>query len=131
MADSALLKKLGIKAGMKLLVLNAPDGYTKTLGTEVATSASGTSDFVQLFAYQRADIDRLRQTAIKAVKDGGLLWVTYPKKTSGMKSDLFREAVWEAMNGTGWRPVSQIAIDDTWSALRFRPEADVKPGKKS
>jgi hypothetical protein len=39
------------------------------------------------------------------------------------------EAVWAAMEGTGWRPVSQIAIDEVWSALRFRPTEDVKSRK--
>jgi hypothetical protein len=44
-----------------------------------------------------------------------------------VESDLSREEVWAAMEATGWRPVSQIAIDETWSALRFRPVEDVKP----
>ena len=48
----------------------------------------------------------------------------HPKKTSGVESDLSREAVWAAMEGTGWRPVSQIAIDEIWPALRFRPTED-------
>ena len=55
-----------------------------------------------------------------------MVWITYPKKTSCVESDLSREAVWAAMEGTGWRPVSQIAIDEIWSALRFRPIEDVK-----
>jgi hypothetical protein len=47
----------------------------------------------------------------------------------GSNIDLSREEVWAAMEGTGWRPVSQIAIDDVWSALRFRPIHDVKSRK--
>ena len=58
---------------------------------------------------------------LKSAAPGALVWITYPKKTSGVESDLSREEVWAAMEGTGWRPVSQIAIDEVWSALRFRP----------
>ncbi|HLH05653.1 MAG TPA: hypothetical protein VKW78_00300 [Terriglobales bacterium] len=47
-----------------------------------------------------------------------------------LDSDLSRDVVAEAMEGMGWRPVSLIAIDEVWSALRFRPLQDVKPGKR-
>ena len=53
------------------------------------------------------------------------MWITYPKKTSGVESDLSREEVWDAMAATGWRPVAQVAIDEVWSALRFRPIEDM------
>jgi hypothetical protein len=59
-----------------------------------------------------------------------LVWITYPKKTWGVESDLSREEVWDAMSATGWRPVTQIAIDEVWSGLRFRPAADVKKNVK-
>ncbi len=47
-------------------------------------------------------------------------WAAYPKKTSGIDTDITRDHGWEALNAAGLRPVRQIAIDDTWSALRFR-----------
>jgi hypothetical protein len=58
-----------------------------------------------------------------------MVWISYPKKSSRVGSDLSREVVWAAMEGTGWRTVSQIAIDEVWSALRFRPTQDVKSRK--
>jgi hypothetical protein len=72
-------------------------------------------------------LERTLSTAITAVRPGGVFWVAYPK---GGKSDLSRDEMWELLKPFLWRPVSQIAIDDTWSALRFRPAADVK-GKKA
>ena len=63
---------------------------------------------------------------MQAVKAGGLLWFTYPKKTAKIKADITRDTGWESVRAAGWRPVTQIAIDETWSALRLRPESEVK-----
>jgi predicted SnoaL-like aldol condensation-catalyzing enzyme len=84
---------------------------------------------VQFFATRRSDIEQSAKKILKSAAPGALVWITYPKKTSGVESDLSREEVWAAMEGTGWRPVSQIAIDEVWSALRFRPTEDVKSRK--
>jgi hypothetical protein len=51
-----------------------------------------------------------------------MLWICYPKRSAKTPSDLSRDAVREAMRGHGWHAVSQVSIDDTWSALRFRPD---------
>lgn len=98
-------------------------------GVAVSDKAGGTYDFVQFFATRKSDIEKTAGKLLKAAEPGALFWITYAKKTSGVDSDLSREAVWEAMEGTDWRPVSQIAIDEVWSALRFRPIKDVKPRK--
>lgn len=115
-----------------MLVLNAPTGYPDSLGdlperVTIATSGSGTFDFVLFFATNRVDITKLAKKAVQHTKTGGVLWLAYPKKTSGVESDLQRESTWETMSdATGWRPVSQIALDNIWSALRFRPQVEVK-----
>jgi hypothetical protein len=131
MSISPIAKKLGMKPGMSALVVGAPPGYLKLLaplpeGVSVSDVISGTPQFVQLFATRASEIKKSAPRLLKHASPGALVWVAYPKKTSGMDSDLSRESVWEAMSGTGWRPVSIVAIDDTWSALRFRPTADVK-----
>jgi hypothetical protein len=51
----------------------------------------------------------------------GLLWVAYPKGGAKIKTDVNRDRLWDALTGTGWRPVRQVALDDVWSAMRFRP----------
>ena len=131
MADTSLIKKLGIKPGHKLLILNAPEGYLETLGTlpegaEIKTRAEGNFDLIQIFLYNKADVEKYAPIGIQAVKPGGLLWCTYPKKTAKIKADITRDTGWESVRAVGWRPVTQIAIDETWSALRFRPESEVK-----
>jgi hypothetical protein len=133
MPDTPLIKKLGIKPGQKMLILNAPQDYLQQLETlpegvqvKIAAEEPGTFDFVQLFVQNKSDIDNQAGTAIEALKDGGLLWFTYPKKSSKVKTDITRDHGWESVRSIGWRPVTQIAIDETWSALRYRPESEVK-----
>lgn len=128
---ASLVKKLGLKPGMRVLVLGAPSGYMNSLAplpdqVEVSQDLGNTYEFVQLFATKKSDIAKSAKKVLRSANPGALVWITYPKKTSGVNSDLSREAVWAAMEGTGWRPVSQIAIDEVWSALRFRPTRDVK-----
>jgi hypothetical protein len=136
MAETTIVKKLGIKPGYKLLILNAPEGYLKTLGAlpegvEVKTDLQGTFDAVQLFVYSKADVDQLAPAAIKAVKVGGLLWISYPKKSSKIKTDINRDFGWDVVHKAGLEGVSLISIDDTWSAMRFRPASEVKSKKNS
>ena len=131
---SPIAKKLGLKPGMTAMVVGAPPGYVRTIdplpeGVVVSESKAGTHPFVQFFATRKAELRKAAPGLLKHAAPGALVWITYPKKTSGMESDLSREEVWDALNGTGWRPVSQIAIDDVWSALRFRPVEDVKSKK--
>jgi hypothetical protein len=126
-----LSKKLGLKPGMRAMVVAAPSAYLKSLaplpeGVVISEAMGGTHEFVQFFATRRSDIEKSAKKLLKSAVPGALVWITYPKKTSGVESDLSREEVWAAMEGTGWRPVSQIAIDEVWSALRFRPIEDVR-----
>jgi hypothetical protein len=130
MANPQLIKKLLIKPGMRLAIHNAPVGYLEDLGplpegAQLADEAEGALDFVQLFIKNRGEYERLGAAALRAVKPDGLLWICYPKKSSGVGSDLDREVVWRMLAPTGLRPVTQIAIDEVWSALRFRPAEKV------
>ena len=67
-------------------------------------------------------------TALDAVVFDGLLWVSYPKGSSGVETDLNRDILWEKLLSKGIRPVTQVSIDKVWSAIRFRPTDQV--GKK-
>jgi predicted SnoaL-like aldol condensation-catalyzing enzyme len=100
-----------------------------TGGVVVSETVSGTHGFVRFFATKKSEIEKSKKKLLQFADPGALVWIAYPKKTSGVESDLSREEVWAAMESTGWRPVSQIAIDEVWSALRFRPIQDVKSHK--
>jgi len=125
------MKKLRIQSGQRLLVLNAPSGYLEALGdlpegVKVSEKPEGKYDFVHLFVGNSSEFGELSPVALDAVKYDGLLWISYPKKSSKVESDLSREVVWTLMEGTGLRPVSQVSVDAVWSALRFRPQEQVR-----
>lgn len=132
MADTPLIKKLGIKPKNRVVILNAPDGYREQLGAlpadvELVTTVTPASPFdvVHLFVRNKAELDRDSLMAIQAVKPGGILWISYPKQSSKVATDLNRDVLWKVFPDKEWRPVTQISIDEVWSALRFRPQSEV------
>jgi len=130
MSPSNLSKKLGLKPAQSALVLNVPPGFMEQLGdlpegVKLSDRADGIYDFVQVFIKDSAEFEALTGIARQAVRYDGMLWICYPKKSSKVPSDLSRDVVWKLMMGTGLRPVTQISIDEVWSAVRFRPEEKV------
>lgn len=107
-----LARKLQIRdQGIK--VINAPDGVPLAL-------PPGTEAGVLLFVRNRAELDDRAQPVLEAARADRLAWIAYPK-AGKLGTDLNRDTLWAALEGQGVRPVRQIAIDDTWSAMRFRP----------
>ncbi len=109
-----------------MLILNAPEGYMDALGAvpegvEIHHKPEGKYDFGHLFVKDRAELERFIDPLLAAMEYDGILWISYPKGGSGVETDLNRDKLWAAMSDTGLRPVTQIAIDAVWSALRFRP----------
>ena len=116
---------------MRALMVGAPAGYLELLaplpeGVVVSGLTKGAYQFAQLFATRKSEIKKSAPKLLKHAARGALVWITYPKKTSDVESDLYREEVWDSMKGTGWGVVSAVAIDEVWSALRFRPVEDIK-----
>lgn len=135
MAGSPLVKRLQIKPGQRMVVINPPTGYLEVLGplppgVELAETPDGTFDFVQVFVGSVADLERDAPTAIGALKRDGLLWISYPKRSSKVPTDLTRDVGWAATARAGLEGVAQVSIDDVWSALRFRPTELVQGGRK-
>jgi hypothetical protein len=130
MAKSSLAKKLLMKPGQRVVILNPPPGYLEKLapfpeGVELAEKPTGTVDFVQLFVTDSKELARLAPKAIRAAKHDALLWISYPKRSSKVETDLTRDVLWELVKPFGLVGVSLIAIDDVWSAMRFRPAGEV------
>ena len=123
-----------MQPGQHVLIMNAPPGYIEGLasvleGIEVEPVGEGEYDFVHLFVADIAELERLGSAALRAVRYDGLLWISYPKKSSKLRSDLNRDTGWDVVAAAGLRPVTQVSIDQTWSALRFRPVERVGRGK--
>ena len=133
MVDASLIKKLGIKPKQQVRILNAPEGYSEQIGAllptgvELVTSPSHASyfDIVIQFVRNKADVEKDTPLAIEMIKPGGRLWLSYPKQSSKVPTDINRDILWKIFPNTEWRPVTQISIDEIWSALRFRPKTEV------
>ncbi len=119
-----LARKLYLKPGMRFVVVNAPDGFSRTLGKLPAgvkqePSLKPDLDLVMVFVSSQKALNTQWLKAIAALKTDGALWVSYPKKSSGIETDLDISA-WEATKESNWNPVAMIGIDDTWSSVRFK-----------
>ena len=128
---SPITKKLQIKPGKRWLFFNAPDNYLTTLkplpeGTKVEFNPGGDFDGVQLFVINSDDLASSLKIIIPILKPDTLFWISYPKKNSGIKSDLEMMSSWDEVGKYGYRGVAAAAINETWTALRFRPEGQSK-----
>ena len=128
---ATLIQKLQLKPAMSLAVLNAPAGYMEHLaqelsGNEVILYAGGEAQAALAFVNTLAEAEKLAPQAAQAVGPDGLLWIAYPKGSSGVQTDVNRDKLWPVLETQGWRPVRQVAVDEVWSAMRFRPEASAK-----
>jgi hypothetical protein len=129
--DPGILKKLRIDKVDKILIVNAPEGYlelfsSRSYDIDFWLEAKGSYDFVQVFGASQMELERLLLQVREAGKYDCHLWACYPKGGGKIKSDLKRDTVWAALELIQLRPVSQIALDETWSALRGRPHEKVK-----
>ena len=116
-----LAKKLHLKPGMRVAVANPPAGFSlgKVSGVTQEKSLKRDLDLVMLFATSQKELKGQWPKALAAVKADGALWVSYPKKNSGIESDLSM-GEWDATKGSDWNPVAMIGVDDLWSAVRFK-----------
>src|SRR6266702_3704335 len=92
-----------------IAIFKDPDGYP----------------FVLVFATRLSEISRFASRLSKHAAPNALVWISYPKKTSKVPGNLSRDVIREAMSAAGWRSVSIVAIDEVWSALRFRPASQI------
>lgn len=124
MTESPVLAKLRVKGGQRALILGAPESYRSVLaalpeGVQVAEGLEGKFDFIHYFVTNKAELERRTPELKAAMKPEAILWVSYPKGTA-IPTDLKRDIVREALERMGLKAVAQVAIDDVWSALRFK-----------
>ncbi len=127
----SIAAKLHVKAGMKLALLNPPKEHKNIFGDlptgcTVIYGAGGKADLVLVFAASVKELDALLPKAMKFLSEDTPLWVGFPKQTGSLKSDLARDKGWDSVKKAGYRPVSIIAVDETWSAMRLRRKELVK-----
>ncbi|WP_133065453.1 hypothetical protein [Niveispirillum lacus] len=106
-------------------MLDVPEKLQQIIGLP-AKRPEGDIDLLLGFAANVTALGPLTDRMLPLYKGGGAFWVAHPKKSGSLRSDLSRDAGWGRLTGEGMIPVSQIAIDDDWSALRFRYRDEVK-----
>ena len=124
MPSSPLARKLQIKPGFRVLIRNAPEDLDALLrplpdDVELSDDLAAVHDLVLLFVLNTAGLEIFFSATLAALKEGGVLWISYPKSSAKAETDLSRDRGWEIVAKAGLRPVSQVSIDQTWSALRF------------
>jgi hypothetical protein len=87
-------------------------------------------DFVHLFVKDKAGLDTLVAQALRSLKDDGIFWISYPKGSAKVKTDLNRDILWKLMEKRGFEGVAMVSIDKAWSAMRFRPKDKVGQSRK-
>ena len=122
-SGTPLHRKLGVKPGFRVLISAAPPGFTLDVTPPQAvvhTRAAGASyDVVLAFCPDRARLQRRFAPLTGRLTTAGSLWVAWPKRSSGVSTDLDENVVREVGLGEGLVDVKVIAIDETWSGLKF------------
>jgi hypothetical protein len=131
-----LFQKLNLKAQTEIVVFNAPPSFErelKKLGQVTVLrdpKKPRSVQFALAFATQQAELDRLSTALADASVGDAVLWFVYPKGTSKRyQCEFNRDTGWHVLRKAGFDTVRQVAIDEDWSALRFRRVEFTKPTK--
>ena len=121
-----LSQKLQIKPGKHWLLFNAPANYLPILeplpgDVNISFEPTGNFDGIQLFIKNAAELSSSLEVLKPILKDDTIFWVTYPKKSSGMDSGLEMMGSWDELTNNGLRCVTSVSVNETWTALRFKP----------
>jgi hypothetical protein len=132
-SGTPLPKKLGIKEGSRVAILDAPEGFVATLspmpdGVEVGTRTRGRLDVVVVFATRQAALERRLGPAVRALEPDGGLWLCWPKKASKVETDLTFDIVHGLGLETGLVDNKSASIDDVYQGLRFVYRLKDRPG---
>ena len=123
-SGTPLAQKLGIKPGHKIATIDAPAGYRKLLaplpkGVAFTTEIAADAPFVHLFATKRQTLEKELKRLRRLLADTGVLWVSWPKKSSGVTTDITEDVIREVCLPLGFVDVKVCAVNETWSGLKL------------
>jgi hypothetical protein len=123
-SGTPLAVKLGIKPGMKVVAIGAPSNYKALLaplpvGVSFASKAAAGAELIHAFVKTRSDLARLLATCRASLAQAGTLWISWPKKASGVATDLTEDVIRELALPLGFVDVKVCAVDETWSGLKL------------
>ena len=134
---SPLFTKLNLKSQPEILVLNSPDSFEKDLKSlpdnlriTRRIDKIEAFEFALVFATRRAEVAKLSKWLAAKAEGDAVLWFAYPKGTSKKyQCDFNRDTGWDELRKLGFDTVRQVAIDEDWSALRFRRVEFIKTAR--
>jgi hypothetical protein len=131
MTESALAKKMKLKAGQYATIVNAPEEYLKELqplpaNVKMSQKIETPSDWIQVFVKNKAELDKLFPKVLKLLKPESLLWISFPKGTSKIQTDLTRDKGWDVVAAANLKWTNLVSVNEAWSAFSMRP---YKPGE--
>ena len=123
-SGKAVGQKLGIKSWTRVKPRNAPGNYKQLLGlvptdAVVSTRLRPPVDLVHIFSIARAHLSAELRQALKEIEQDGAIWVSWPKKVSGVRTDLTEDIIREVALPMGLVDVKVCAVDETWSGLKL------------
>lgn len=135
---SAVFDKLNLKDQREVVVFEAPPSFEAEIGKLTGVTvrrrveAQATVEFALVFATRLAEVEAAARLFAKAARGDAVVWVAYPKATSKRYTCEFnRDTGWTSLGSAGFEPVRQVAIDEDWSALRFRRVEFIKSMTRS
>ena len=123
---SDLAKKIKLKTGLKAAVIRPPENYLQELqhDVEISPNLRGKFDWIQIFVKNKAELDELAPKAANALKPESMLWITFPKGSSKIQTDLTRDKGWKEVQKLDLKWINLVSINETWSAFSMRPYRD-------
>jgi hypothetical protein len=123
-SGTPLAQKLGITQEMAVVLIRAPANYRKLLGriassVEFSDKIKNASNFVHIFTKSRGELEKRLAILREKVADTGIVWVSWPKKSSGVRTDVTEDVVRSIALPLGFVDVKVCAIDETWSGLKL------------
>jgi len=134
-SGAPLAQKLGIKDGMVLIATDAPDGFAALLdplpdGVTWKRQLRAPVDLAVAFFTTSEDVAARWPALTDAVGPQGTVWVAWPKKSSGVSTDITEDTFRDVLLPTGWVDTKVCAIDDTWSGLKFVLRKELRPSPR-
>ena len=123
-SGTPLVQKLGVKPGFRIKIKNAPREYARLVaplpsGAKISSSFRDDVDLWHLFTRKRAELARQLPVCQREIRPGGMIWVSWPKKTSGVGSEITEDTVREVALPLGLVDVKVCAVDEVWSGLKL------------
>ena len=124
-SEKTIVEKMYLKPGMSVLIIDPPEGYADRIGElppdiRMVEAPESGLDVVEIFVMKMSELESRIKMLSPFLKPSSIIWITYPKGSSGIDTDLNRDIIWRKAREMGMEAVANFAVDDVWTAMRLR-----------